>query len=277
MGVALVGPHTGLVSEEPGVSLREAANRLGVHYQTAYRWVRAGDLPAAKVQGVYQVSDVDLADFATRRSHREPPPAERTVRSWDRFAAQMHLALIAGEEGKARAILEGLVADGIRLVDCCDNLLGPVLRRIGEEWRAGFIGIAEERRASGICGRLLGRLDPSPPGRPRGVAVVCTPPSDEHGLPGEMATAVLREDHWKVHHLGVGVPADDLVALVATIAPDLVVMSTVWPQARVEAQALAARMGGGPRVLVGRPGMTLGELVDLSRRPPPAGASPASR
>jgi glycerate-2-kinase len=28
----------------PPVNLKQAAARLGVHYQTAYRWVRSGDL-----------------------------------------------------------------------------------------------------------------------------------------------------------------------------------------------------------------------------------------
>jgi excisionase family DNA binding protein len=30
------------------VDLQTAAARLGVHYQTAYRWVRDGSLPAMK-------------------------------------------------------------------------------------------------------------------------------------------------------------------------------------------------------------------------------------
>ena len=30
------------------MQLREAADALGVHYQTAYQWVRQGALPAAR-------------------------------------------------------------------------------------------------------------------------------------------------------------------------------------------------------------------------------------
>jgi excisionase family DNA binding protein/PAS domain S-box-containing protein len=51
------------------VNLKEAAARLGVHYQTAYRWVRAGELTAVRVGARYEVSDAAIHQFvATRQS-----------------------------------------------------------------------------------------------------------------------------------------------------------------------------------------------------------------
>jgi methanogenic corrinoid protein MtbC1 len=109
-------------------------------------------------------------------------------------------------------------------------------------------------------------LTPAPPGRPRGVALVCSPPGDDHQLPGEMATAVLREDHWQVHHLGPGVPLPDVVHMADDERPALVVISVTWPPARTLAQELAAQLAApGRRVLVGRPGLTLTDLVVLAR------------
>lgn len=37
------------------------------------------------------------------------------------------------------------------------------------------------------------------------MALVCAP-GDQHQLPAGMATVALREDHWRVHHLGAGWP-----------------------------------------------------------------------
>jgi excisionase family DNA binding protein len=257
--------QTGLVSEA-SVSLQAAADFLGVHYQTAYRWVRSGALPAQKVRGVYQVATGDLEHFDAERQRPAPPPAGRTVRNWDRFADQLHDALVAGEEGAVRDLVDGLVSGGVRIVDCCDRMIGPALRRVGQRWMDGELTIAEERRASFICERLLGRINPAPPGRPRGTALVCTPPTDEHQLPGQMATAVLREDHWRVHHFGTGVPEADLVAMIRKMLPDLVVISSVWPPAHDDAEALAAAVRLiGPRTLVGRAGMTLNGLVEQAR------------
>ena len=42
------------------MDLREAAGALGVHYQTAYAWVRQGVLPARKVGRGYAVSEGDV-------------------------------------------------------------------------------------------------------------------------------------------------------------------------------------------------------------------------
>src|SRR6476661_4530603 len=55
--------------EGTGVNLKEAAARLGVHYQTAYRWVRSGELAAVRVGARYEVSDAAIHQFvATRHS-----------------------------------------------------------------------------------------------------------------------------------------------------------------------------------------------------------------
>ena len=257
--------HTGLMVSAR-ITLHDAAQRLGVHYQTAYRWVRNGSLPAVKVRGVYQVDVDELHAFDEERQRPAPPPSERTVRDWGRFADQMHRALLAGDEGSAREIVDGLVGSGVRVVDCCDRMIAPAMTQVGEGWATGKLSVAEERRAAFICERLLGRLNPSPPGRPRGDAVVVSPISDEHQLPGQLATAALREDHWRVHHFGTGVPEADLCDMVRRLAPDLVVVSWVWPPAAADAAALGASLAAlAPRVLVGGTGQTLASLVADAR------------
>jgi len=42
------------------MNLKTAARRLGVHYQTAYRYVRTGELVAVKVGGSYKISEAAL-------------------------------------------------------------------------------------------------------------------------------------------------------------------------------------------------------------------------
>ena len=48
------------------MQLREAAKVLGVHYQTAYAWVRQGVLPARKTGRGYEVSESDVSALAAR-------------------------------------------------------------------------------------------------------------------------------------------------------------------------------------------------------------------
>jgi len=56
------------------VNLKTAARRLGVHYQTAYRWVRSGELVAVKVGSGYEISDAALARFQAQRAALERVP-----------------------------------------------------------------------------------------------------------------------------------------------------------------------------------------------------------
>jgi excisionase family DNA binding protein len=48
-------------------TLQDVAERFGVHYQTVYRWVRSGRLPASKIAGAYRVEDEDLQAFELER------------------------------------------------------------------------------------------------------------------------------------------------------------------------------------------------------------------
>ncbi|HEY5170216.1 MAG TPA: GAF domain-containing protein [Acidimicrobiia bacterium] len=50
------------------MNLKTAALRLGVHYQTAYRWVRSGQLVAVKVGAGYEISDAAVARLQAQRA-----------------------------------------------------------------------------------------------------------------------------------------------------------------------------------------------------------------
>lgn len=50
------------------MNLKQAAQRLAVHYQTAYRWVRDGELVAVKVGNRYEISESAIEQFVNRRA-----------------------------------------------------------------------------------------------------------------------------------------------------------------------------------------------------------------
>jgi excisionase family DNA binding protein len=60
------------------VNLKTAAQRLGVHYQTAYRWVRSGQLVAVKVGAGYEVSEAAIARLRAQREATERLPDAMT-------------------------------------------------------------------------------------------------------------------------------------------------------------------------------------------------------
>jgi methanogenic corrinoid protein MtbC1 len=146
----------------------------------------------------------------------------------------------------------------------CEHVIAPALRRIGEEWQAGRVSIAQEHRASAICERLIAAHTSQPAGRPRGIAVVATPPGERHGLPALMAAACLREDRWLVHHLASDLPAGEVGRLADQAGAELVVLSSAMTRtarpAQEAAQAIAATRPG-LTVLTGRPGDSLHDLL----------------
>ena len=247
------------------MDLQSAADRLGVHYQTAYRWVREGALRAVKIGATYDIPEAEVERFAAQRAAPAPPPRTTTVRSWAVQQDRLHKLLVEGDELAARQLVERLQG-GRETLTLCEELLTPVLVRIGEGWADGRLSVAEEHRAAAICERLIARIAVHPRGRPRGVAVVCTPPGEEHSLPSSMATLCLRADRWQVHHLGTQVPVSDLVALLGAVKADLLVLSVCNPALNgCTDVAVAAARQAGVKVLVGGPARSLRQLVELAR------------
>jgi excisionase family DNA binding protein len=249
------------------MQLREAADVLGVHYQTAYGWVRQGVLPARKTPHGYEVSGTDVSALAKHRASGTAPRPQIRVRDWTAQADRLHAAIVTGDETTARRVFARL-ARGVPLTDLCDRVIGPALHQIGADWAAGRLTIGTEHRASAICERLIAARARQPQGRPRGIAVTAAPPGDRHGLPALMATACLREDRWLVHHLASDIPVAEVTQLALEAGAGLVVLSAATTSSARRARRAAKEIrtaAPGLRVLAGRPGDTLGQLRELAR------------
>jgi excisionase family DNA binding protein len=93
-----------LVRQETSlVNLKQAARRLGVHYQTAYKLVRSGRLAAVCVGARYEISDAAIERYlAERQAMRRAPmraPIAAQPSCEDRFdpaAAAVDAAVVSG-------------------------------------------------------------------------------------------------------------------------------------------------------------------------------------
>ncbi len=251
---------------DPRIDLQTAADRLGVHYQTAYKWVRSGRLPAEMVGGRYLLDPNAVDAFGARRSAPVRPRPRRPRGGFEPLGRQMLDALVDGDERTARRLAGALIDDGVPLTTVAQELLVPALRHIGAEWHAGRLPIWVEHRASAIVQQILGDHHPTPRGRRRGTAVVAAMSGDRHALPTAMAAAALREDNWRVHHLGADMPGDEFVRFCHEHDVDLAVLTVTTTDAARSAAETATRLEReGVRSLVGRPGATLDELQRLAR------------
>jgi len=225
------------------VPLREAAERLGVHYMTAYRYVRTGRLPAER-DGVQWMVDVDDLDAVARQAGRSGSARPRRNRKPDSSA--LAARLVAGDESGAWALIENAMTSSLAPEAVYVDLLAPALREIGDGWAAGRYGVAQEHRATVVAQRLLGRLGPrfARRGRKRGTVVVTTPSGEQHGLPSAIVADLLRGVGFEVVDLGADTPADSTVDA-ALEAPRLVAVvigvTTSGKDAAVRATARAVR------------------------------------
>jgi excisionase family DNA binding protein len=261
----LFAAYDGGVSNEEQLDLQTAADELGVHYQTAYRWVRSGKLPAQVVGGRYLVERSALATVQSARlapRSPSPPSAKRMAAA----AERTHAALVAGDEAAARQMIVGLVDEGASVIDVIQRVIVPPLVRIGADWHEGRLTIWVEHRASAIVERILGGLAPNPRGRRRGTVMVAAVSGDFHSLPTSMAAVSLRDDNWSVEHLGANMPPDELVRFCAEHDVDVAVLSSTNPETAALASETADRLrDAGTPVVLGRPGSTLDDLITQTR------------
>ena len=247
------------------IELQAAAAELGVHYQTAYRWVRSGRLSAEMVAGRYLVRRSAIAELdRTRRSPQSPPPPKAS--RLDHAARQMYDALVTGDEATATRIASRLAQEGAPIVDLIQQVVVPPLRLIGQRWHDGELTIWVEHRASAIVERMLGELATNPRGRRRGTAAVAALSGDHHSLPTTMAAVALRGDNWHVHHLGADLPVSELERFCGEHPVDIVVITVTNPPTRPLAEQTAAGLrSSGIATIVGGAGHTLDELLELAR------------
>lgn len=192
------------------VGLREAAEQLGVHYMTAYRYVRSGRLPAKKLGAEWHVDPVDLQQLMATPAR---PPRSRSATPRRVHRERLERRLVVGDEQGAWSVVEAALASGAEPAEILTELLSPALRSIGQRWADGELTIADEHRASAVSQRLIARMGPrfSRPGRRRGTVVLGSVSGDRHSLPTAILSDLLRGVGLEVIDLGADCPAESFV------------------------------------------------------------------
>lgn len=198
------------------ISLAEASERLGVHYMTAYRYVRTGRLHAEKQGGQWQVALDDLAAFEGGDAD-EPAPRSELI------PKLLIERLLAGDENGATQLLESSMASGATAEEVYIDFLTPCMTEVGRRWHDGEITIADEHIATSTAFRVVSRIGSrmSPRGRTRGTIVLAVVAEDYHGMPTALLRDILRSRGFEVIDLGANTPSESIL-LRAQATNDLV-------------------------------------------------------
>ncbi len=211
------------------LGLQEAADRLGVHYMTAYRYVRTGRLPATRIGSQWWVDPRDLPAAAAGSVVAGRPRTETRRASRAATARRLEDRLVAGDEAGAWTIVEGRLGSGSDPDEILLDGLGEAMRSVGHRWQAGDYTVDDEHRASGVATRVVARLGArfTARGPKRGSVILGTPPHELHGLPTAMAANVLRGRGYEVVDLGADVPEVAFGSAVAKVQRPLAVAVAV--------------------------------------------------
>jgi MerR family transcriptional regulator, light-induced transcriptional regulator len=192
------------------LGLQEAADRLGVHYMTAYRYVRTGRLRATRIGAQWWIDPRDLKTVGAGAAVAGQTRTATKKASRATAVRRLEGRLVAGDEPGAWTIVESRLGSGSDAEEILLDGLGQAMRSVGEGWESGDYTVDDEHRASGVASRVVARLGASftTRGPKRGSVILGTPPNELHGLPTAMAANVLRGHGFDVIDLGANVPDD---------------------------------------------------------------------
>jgi MerR family transcriptional regulator, light-induced transcriptional regulator len=231
--------------EGPLVRIGELSRRTGVGVDTLRAWERRyGLLRPQRSSGgfrLYGTSDQERvramkalidsgvsAAEAARLTTSAVSPAARSGQGEEGrdHAERLAAALDRFDEADANAILDDAIAR-FTVDAVVSRLLLPVLNAIGTRWESGEVSVAEEHFATALLrGRMLSL------GRNWGagggpLALLASPPGEQHDLGLIAFGLVLRERGWRIALLGSDTPIETISDAVAKLAPNAVVLAAV--------------------------------------------------
>jgi DNA-binding transcriptional MerR regulator/methylmalonyl-CoA mutase cobalamin-binding subunit len=158
-------------------------------------------------------------DSAVERSGAQPAAPRLVDHAFGRVAA-------LDGDGLEAALRRAAVTLGAHAF--LEEVVGPLLHRVGVAWAQEELGTAEEHLCTTVTERVLAWLgEPSQadPGSPR--IVVATLSGERHGLGARLVAAAAGLEGWHVTHLGVDLPARDIAGAARTLGAAAVAVSLV--------------------------------------------------
>ncbi len=194
-------------SELTELNIKQVAAELGVHYMTAYRYVRTGRLPARKVGTGWVVSASDLARFVERPVSLVPSEEDTFGADW---RERLRLTLVIGDEMAAWRVVEQALAAGHSPTECYIDFIVGAINDISDRLQPPRKPEASEYLATATATRLVARLGARfrRPGRSRGTIVFGAPMGEHHVLPISVVADLVRLNGFNCLELGADVPPE---------------------------------------------------------------------
>ncbi len=180
---------------------------------------------------------VHLADSCLRKMVAEGPEAPRAKERLecclarqlaDCLEAAFSSVLSLDGCGLERELHHSLVAHGRTAV--MQQVLVPLMKKIGEGWEKGELRVAHEHVASSVIRTLLGNFVRSHSETSCAPCLLVTTPSGQiHELGALLAAATAVDHGWRVIYLGPNLPPEETAGAFLQAKADAVAISIVYP------------------------------------------------
>ncbi|MGW6054842.1 cobalamin B12-binding domain-containing protein [Streptomyces sp. NPDC055189] len=162
--------------------------------------------------------------MTTETPHR--PTAGEAV---EELATALWKAVSAADEFAATDMVLRALDDGMAPESVLIDVIAAVQGKVGEEWAANRLTVAEEHAATAINERAVAALSVHPAARTtphRGRITVACVDGEWHALPARLLAEVLKLRGWHVDYLGAQVPSPHLIAHLHRTDTDVVALSS---------------------------------------------------
>lgn len=128
--------------------------------------------------------------------------------------------------------------------DLVNRFIPDLLKRIGEEWAAGQMRVAQEHMASQIIRSFLGMLlEDIQPVQSAPVLVAATVSGIRHEFGALLAAVNAAFSGWKSRFLGADLPVEEIVYAIQQMQAAALVLSLIYPPADPDVAAQLLRLG----------------------------------
>lgn len=140
--------------------------------------------------------------------------------------------LLAGDRHACREVLKEALSEVANPTDLYCRLMWPAMEQVYHLFRTDQINIATEHMATRISRCLADQLQPHLPRNKRNgkrITITCAAGESEE-LGAQMCADLFEADGWEVFFLGSGVPNDEILSIVGTLRPDILLVFGTHPQ-----------------------------------------------
>src|SRR5688572_5756897 len=195
------------------------------------RLLRLATLAGRSIRQVAQLATEELTQLV-----REDEAARQRATRWDDRAVPasvgedveraLELARAVDAPGLESLLRRTAAAFGVPVF--LDAVVAPLLRRMGEEWKAGRLAVAQEHLATAIIQRVLEGMIHflvPPHGAPN--LLVATLTGDQHKMGALLAATAAAAEGWRVTYLGPDLPAGEIATAAIAAGARVVGVSVV--------------------------------------------------